>query len=191
MELDEIKQKVLEDVDPPTRKKKQKQIKRVVIQTIIEFSTIIILIFLAFQFIWGIGTVDGRSMYPTLHDGDRAVYYRLEKNFQAGDVVVLDRQEDGIFVKRVVAVAGDVVSIQDGILYVNGRECAVESAVGATNAADGNVEYPLQIGEKELFVIGDNRENSEDSRHFGAIKTSDIEGRVLYYFGYCSRHLVP
>ena len=101
MDMDEIKQRVLEDVDPPSRKKKRKRIIRVMIQTLIEFISIIAVIFLAFQFIWGIGTVDGMSMYPTLHDGDRAVYYRLEKDIAKGDVVVLDRQEDGIFIKRV------------------------------------------------------------------------------------------
>ncbi len=183
MDMDEIKQRVLEDVDPPSRKKKRKRVIRVMIQTLIEFISIIAAIFLAFQFIWGIGTVDGMSMYPTLHDGDRAVYYRLEKDFAKGDVVVLDRQEDGIFIKRVAAVAGDTVSIQDGSLYVNGRESVIESAAGETTASDSGVEYPLRLGDKEVFVIGDNRENSEDSRHFGAVKTKEIKGKVLFYFG--------
>lgn len=183
MDMDEIKQRVLEDVDPPSRKKKRKRIIRVMIQTLIEFISIIAVIFLAFQFIWGIGTVDGMSTYPTLHDGDRAVYYRLEKDIAKGDVVVLDRQEDGIFIKRVAAVAGDTVSIQDGSLYVNGRECVIESAAGKTIVPDSGIEYPLRLGDKEVFVIGDNRENSEDSRHFGAVKTEEIKGKVLFYFG--------
>lgn len=183
MEMDEIKQRVLEDVDPPSRKKKRKRVFRIMLQTLIEFASIIAVIFLAFQFLWGIGTVEGRSMYPTLHDGDRAVYYRLEKNPEKGDVVVLDRQKDGIFIKRVVAVAGETVNIQDGTLYVDGKECIIESAVGETNISDREIEYPLQLGDKEIFVIGDNRENSEDSRHFGAVKTEDIEGKVLFYFG--------
>lgn len=100
-----------------------------------------------------------------------------------GDVVVLDRQKDGIFIKRVVAVAGDTVNIQDGTLYVDGRECIVESAVGETHIPDRGIEYPLQLGDKEIFVIGDNRGNSEDSRHFGAVRTEDIKGKVLFYFG--------
>lgn len=183
MDMDEIKQRVLEDVDPPSRMKKRKRAIRVVIRTLLEFAAITAVIFLAFHSIWGIGTVDGQSMYPTLHDGDRAVYYRLEKDLAKGDVVVLDRQEDGIFIKRVAAVAGDTVSIQDGRLYVNGRECVIRSAVGETTIPENGVEYPLRLGDKEVFVIGDNRENSEDSRHFGAVKAGEIKGKVLFYFG--------
>ena len=69
----------------------------------------------------GISTVDGNSMYPTLHDKDIVIYNRRCKEYKAGDIVAIARPSGEDYVKRVIAVAGDMVNIQDGKVYVNGE----------------------------------------------------------------------
>jgi len=86
-------------------------------------------------------------------------------------------------VKRIVAVAGDTVNIEGGVLYVNGAEVDYNFTIGKTSSEGNSVAYPLLIQENEVFVLGDNRENSEDSRSFGPVSISDIKGRLLWYFG--------
>lgn len=183
MEMDEIKQKVLEDVDPPTRTEKRKVRRRNWAKTLLEFAGIIVIIFLLFQFVWGLSVVEGNSMYPTLHDGDLVIYYRLEKSLSKGDVVIIDRPNDETFVKRVAAVAGDTVNIEGGQLYVNGKETDSENILGETAAEGDLVEYPVTLDDGEIFVLGDNRVISEDSRMFGPVKTDDVNGRLLWYLG--------
>lgn len=183
MEMDEIKQKVLEDVDPPTRRAKRKRTRQDWIRTFLEFAVIILLIFLVFQFIWGISTVEGSSMYPTLHDENIVVYSRVDKSYEQGQIIVIDRPGGDIFVKRIVAVAGDTVNIEGGNLYVNGKEIRLDTTIGETREAADALDYPVVVAEGEVFVLGDNRENSEDSRMFGPIKLEDVKGKILWYMG--------
>jgi len=98
-------------------------------------------------------------------------------------VIVLERPDGEEFVKRVVAVAGDTVNIQSGKVYVNGEEAKFKGTLGKTRRTGSSVEYPVVVEDKEVFVLGDNREISEDSREFGTVKTSDIKGRIIWYLG--------
>lgn len=184
MEIDEIKQKVLEDVDPESRRQKKKERRRYRALVTLEFVGLIAVIMLLFYMIMGISTVQGNSMYPTLHNGDRVIYNRRNADYKAGDVIVLKRPDGEEFVKRIVAVAGDTVNIQNGKLYVNGEEEKVEGAIGETKPADeGEVTYPLTVEDNQVFVLGDNREVSEDSRSFGAVSLDDVKGKIALYLG--------
>ncbi len=78
------------------------------------------------------------------------------------------------YVKRVIAVAGDMVNIQDGKVYVNGEEVRYDGEIGTTEKKSSKITYPLRVGDKEVFVLGDNREVSRDSREIGTVKVSDI-----------------
>lgn len=183
MEMDEIKRQILQDVDPTTIKKTKKIRRRSWIHLLIEIAAILLVIGLFFYIGWGMTTVSGSSMYPTLHDGDTAIYFRLDRHFEADDVVLIDRPDGEVFVKRIVAVAGDTVLIEDGVLYVNGREITTEASIGETIQTGDAITYPLTVPENQVFVLGDNRENSEDSRSFGPIDVSDITGRLIAYIG--------
>lgn len=183
MEMKEIKQKVLEDVDPLTKERKRRRRLRFLLHTIIEFTAIIIIICGLFQIVLGIAPVEGNSMFPTLHDKDDVVYNRLTQNFKRGEVIVIDMPGDKQFVKRIVAVAGDTVNIEGGELYVNGKTQNESWAMGKTNIAEGFVEYPYIVKDEEVFVLGDNRENSEDSRMFGAVRLDSIKGNLIWYIG--------
>lgn len=183
MKMDEIRRKVLEDVDPATRLAVRKKRRKALIRTLLAFAGIIFAILLIFQFIWGIAPVSGLSMYPTLHDGDLVLYSRVNGEYKAGDIVKVDRPDGKTFVKRVVATAGDVVNLEGGVLYVNGSEARYAAALGETKATGSVITYPYKVGDGEVFVLGDNRENSEDSRSFGAVALSDIKGKILIYAG--------
>ena len=183
MEMDEIKKKVLENVDPAVKKAKRVRRVKMFFMTLLEFAAIVFIVGVLFYIAYGVSKVDGDSMYPTLHDKDMIIYSRLEKDFKRGDIIAIDMGNGEGFVKRVAAVAGDTVNISEGIVYVNGREWKVEKAMGETVTFKGKVEYPVILQENEVFVIGDNRENSEDSRIFGPIQTDSIKGRLLWYIG--------
>jgi len=126
-------------------------------------------------------TVHHESMTPTLVDGDRILISRLTYHFRspkAGDVVVLtspmSSKED--LVKRVVAVGGDTVAVHDGALYVNG----IRKNEPYLRDRDITGEYPeTKIRPGQVFVLGDNRNNSIDSRYFGPISTNTIIGEAF------------
>lgn len=183
MEIDAIKKKVLEDVDPRLREEKRREARRTRLITSAEFIALIILLVVIFYILMGISTVEGDSMYPTLHDQDKVIYQRRVSEYKAGDIVVLNRPNGDEFVKRIVAAAGDTVNIQAGKLYVNGKETEYKEALGDIIWMSDDIKYPVQVGESEVFVLGDNREISEDSRSFGPVDTRDIAGKLLFYIG--------
>ena len=128
----------------------------------------------------GIARVQGESMRPAFRERDLVLFSRAAA-FRWGDVVIL--QEEGStllrkFIKRVIGVPGDAVEIdEDGRVLVNGQPFGESYAAGLTR--QGRLQYPVILGEGEYFVLGDNRENSRDSRSFGSIKESQIEGKVI------------
>ena len=183
MEIDAIKKKVLEVVDPETRRKKKKEMRIQRLIVTLQFLGIAAVVILIFYILMGISTVDGNSMYPTLHDKDIVIYNRRCKEYKAGDIVAIARPSGEDYVKRVIAVAGDMVNIQDGKVYVNGEEVRYDGEIGTTEKKSSKITYPLRVGDKEVFVLGDNREVSRDSREIGTVKVSDIEGKIEWYMG--------
>lgn len=136
MEIDEIKKKVLEDVDPQLRSQKKKEMRKARLVISLQFLALAAVILLVFYLMMGFSTVTGNSMYPTLHDKDIVAYFRLGKEYKPGDVIVLERPDGEEFVKRVVAVAGDTVNIQSGKVYVNGEEAKFKGTLGKTDGLE-------------------------------------------------------
>jgi signal peptidase I len=119
------------------------------------------------------------SMSPSLTPGQHVLTWKLDAGrheWQPGEIVAFERGSQ-VFVKRVVAVGGDRVGIRDGELFVNGRRVPESYADAAR--IDSVYFGPVSVPAGSVFVLGDNRRNSDDSRDFGAVPTSDIEGRVV------------
>lgn len=123
--------------------------------------------------------VEGDSMMPTLHEEDlvRIVSHREPKRF---DVVVLHppSNEDETYIKRIIGLPGENLSYRNGQLYVNGK--AVGDEFGSLTM-DFSLDQLLkikQIPDDYYFVLGDNREVSQDSRSFGLVNRSDILGTI-------------
>lgn len=146
---------------------------------VIEIMGVFVVLVVILNFMIGISTVNGNSMYPGLREGQIVFYLRLGTHYERGDVVWVKMPSGDRYVKRIVALEGDEVSVKGGKLYVNGELEAEDYVNGETKEMDGIVEYPYKVEPGKVFVIGDNREHSVDSRVFGAVVKSQIKGKLL------------
>jgi signal peptidase I len=140
--------------------------------------------FLASRFIVTAVVVQGRSMTPTLKDGERYYLNRWRYIFlppQRGDIVVIkDPGHNDFAVKRIVGRPYDWLNLKDGILYLNGKrvqEKYLDKGV-RTDTPDLKERW-VQLGRDQYYVLGDNRANSEDSRFYGVVLRENIIGMVI------------
>lgn len=141
-----------------------------------------------FTFVIRMMGVDGHSMLNTLQHGDRllVVNSMLYHDYKYGDIVIL--RKDGVFdddpiVKRVIAVEGQTVDIDfaEGIVYVDGEALDEDYIREPTYTAEGT-EFPLTVSEGSIFVMGDNRNGSSDSRDYrlGTVDTRYVIGKAAF-----------
>ena len=150
-------------------------------EALISAALVLVLVFSLF---FRIIQVDGESMVPTLQNGDKLIVWGAGYEPQRGDVVIVDSYTayGKPLVKRVIAKGGDVVNIdyQAGTVSVNGK--VLQEAYIAEPTYD--VTFPYTVPEGTVFVMGDNRNASLDSRssYVGCIDERDILGKVLLCF---------
>ncbi len=170
-----------------------------------DFVYIFAFVTILFVFAIRLVGVDGDSMYPTLHHADYLcllsnVFYR---DIEPGDVVVITAEEGEFagepIVKRVIATGGQTVDIDfdEGIVYVDG-EALEEPYINEPTYLSYNdmgMQYPLKIEEGSIFVMGDNRNHSADSRYapLGQVDEREVLGKVLciLFPGHGSRNDYP
>lgn len=134
--------------------------------------------------------VDGDSMEPNLHNGEWLIVNKLTYRFsepERGDIIVFHFSEDKDYIKRVIGLPGETVSIEDGNLYINGEqvdEPYLDEAKEKYNKY-GDIPYTedfseVTVPEGEIFVMGDNRPRSQDSRYsqVGTIELERVVGRA-------------
>ena len=142
---------------------------------------------LVFSFVFRIIQVDGSSMVPTLTNGDKLIVWGAGYTPERGDVVIVDSYTTygKPLVKRVIAKGGDTISIdyETGTVTVNG-EVLQEDYIAEPTYLGYDVEFPYTVPEGTVFVMGDNRNQSLDSRssYIGCIDEQDILGKVLVCF---------
>lgn len=176
--------------------KKRKKISANLIKEILSWMFgMVTAVFIAFVIVYAVGmsvTMIGVSMEPVLQNGQNVLinrYAYLIVSPKVGDVVAFlpnGNENSHYYIKRVVASAGDTVQIMEGRLYVNGVQVMESEESGYDKmAVAGIAENPLTLGNDEYFVLGDNRNNSEDSRsaNIGPIKGKDIVGKVWFHMG--------
>ena len=141
-----------------------------------------------FTFVICMMGVDGHSMLNTLQHGDRllVVNSMLYHDYKYGDIVILRKNgvfDDDPIVKRVIAVEGQTVDIDfaEGIVYVDGEALEEDYIREPTYTAEGT-EFPLTVPEGSIFVMGDNRNGSSDSRDYrlGTVDTRYVIGKAAF-----------
>lgn len=171
--------------------KQKKKINMTAVKEILTWiAEILLAVLTAYTLVYFVGlrtSVVGQSMAETLNGGDEILVNRFiykVTNPKPNDIVVFlpnGNEKSHYYVKRVIAVPGDEVLIEDGTVYVNGEEFS-EEIQGASIEEAGLAGEALVLGPDEYFVLGDNRNNSEDSRYanIGNIKKEHIIGKAWF-----------
>jgi len=178
---------------------KNKKDKYDILYSILDFLRMILVAFiilmLVFTFVLRKNTVVGSSMYPTLEDGEHVIVNVAASyltDIERFDVVVVHSPDNkDLWVKRVIGLPGETISYQDGILYVDNKE--IEEPFLDKNYAEQVVKQqqlktftqdmaPVTLKDNEYFLMGDNRNNSMDSRSVGPFTRDKIiaKGMLIY-----------
>lgn len=200
--MSEIRQKETEIPDiqetrrkkPPAgkkRKKRAKQSRKKTVTTVtkkkkldplakllIKIAVLAIIVVIVMTWILGLHRMTGNNMFPFVKDGDLCIVYKLD-DYTTGDVVLYRNDEGKMKLGRIVAVGGQSVDFpKDGGYTVDGYQPS-EEITYQTFGADV-VKYPIDVGEDEVFIMNDFRSDTDDSRQFGCVKKSDIDGKLLF-----------
>ena len=151
------------------------------LRTLKLFLATFLVCYLLLRFVVGISWISGHSMEPGIPNGSMVFYLRLTRDYQVGDAVPIRMPSGMFYIKRIVAMEGSEVDLKDGTLYVDGIPEQSTEALGRTDPQGDHVAYPCLLGEGEIFVLGDNREDSVDSRTYGPMVLTQIEGKILFY----------
>lgn len=135
-------------------------------------------------------SVYGSSMYPALNDGDQLIVEKVSYRFgepKRFDIIVFNEMEAGKeepvhYIKRVIGLPGETVNITDGKIYIDGKELQEDYGYYLEQKEMEGYDFsePVLIGDNEYFVLGDNRNDSLDSRKIGCISKNDIVGKAVF-----------
>lgn len=158
-----------------------------ILETIVFVGSLFIVVYL---FVMQPNQVKGASMDPTFNSGDyiftSKVTYKM-RGYNRGDVVVFrsPHNPDIEYIKRIIGVPGDQVMVKDSEVYVNGKKLTEDYIAAKTNLWEGGFSKNGEastVPDGMLFVMGDNRPRSSDSREFGPIPMESVIGQVFYRY---------
>ena len=163
-----------------TKKEVIKEILGWIVYIVIVFA----MVYLIITFVGQRTKVDGSSMEPSLSDGDNLIVEKLSYRFhdpERYDIIVFPYQhaENVYYIKRIIGLPGETVQVIDGYVYINGE--LLDEHYGAEVMLDSGIaKDPIELGDDEYFVLGDNRNHSSDSRDasVGVLKKDQLVGRA-------------
>ena len=175
-------QTVSSSVSRPTEKRAERPLPNSLLKELafygIKLAVILLVAMLIFTFFYGVHRVNDPGMMPALRDGDLVIFNRFDRSPTNNDLVVLDF-EGQRQIRRVVARAGDTVDITGEGLIVNGAIVRELGIYYFTHRFEEGIDFPLTVGEGQVFVLGDARPNATDSRIYGPVNISDTLGTVV------------
>ncbi len=184
----------IESQEKSNEKKEKKKEKASPLQDFVEIIDAVIIAIvsaiLVLSLVFRTGYVDGPSMMSTMLNGDRYIVSGLFYTPKAGDIVVFQPEmtanDYSLWVKRVIATEGQTVDFsEDGEVFVDGvklEELYLDSHQTTLLKSHSKIKFPLTVPSGHVFVMGDNRLDSKDSRDIGCIDVRKILGRVLFRF---------
>lgn len=120
--------------------------------------------------------VSGNAMSPTYNTGDYLFINKLAKNFNRGDVVIVRlEQQNAFFIKRIIGLPTEKIEIKNGSVLINGQPLNEGYYTGETPG-----DISVSLSQDQFFVLGDNRTESYDSRSYGPVSRSGIQGKVFF-----------
>ncbi len=148
----------------------------------IKYVLVAVCVLFIFLYVVSFQQVVGPSMKPNYLEGEVFLLNKIKYRFsevKRFEVIVLNSDQAKFMIKRVIGLPGDELEYKDDQLYINGKSMKEEfSKTGKTDNYSLKKINIEKIPEGYYFVVGDNRENSQDSRYFGLIKKKDIVGKV-------------
>lgn len=154
----------------------------------------IVAAFIVRYFLFAPIIVEGHSMMPTLHNHDRVIINKFSYDIgepERFDIIVFHATKKKDFIKRVIGLPGEHIAYRNDVLYVDGEKVKEPYLRPYKQKVSGNLTYDFTLQEKigrytvpegELFVMGDNRRNSYDSRNIGTIDIDDVVGEAAVLF---------
>ncbi len=174
-----------EELEKNKTQEKEYSLKREIISTILYLLVVVALTFLFVRYVGQRTHVNGSSMNVTLEDGDNLIVDKISYRFkdpERFDIIVFPYQykEDTYYIKRIIGLPGETVQVTDGMVYIDGELLDESYGKEVMNSA-GVALNPIELGEDEYFVLGDNRNNSSDSRDpsVGNIHKDQIIGKAF------------
>ncbi len=154
------------------------------ISIIIYIAVVLLFSYVILTYVGQRTVVSGDSMYDTLEDGDNLIVDKLSYRFheiERFDVIVFRFQGSNVhYIKRIIGLPGETVKIEDGTIYINGK--VLDESYGYEKMIDSGIaKDEITLGDDEYFVLGDNRNDSKDSRDpsVGKIPRSYIDGKAF------------
>lgn len=160
------------------RVKKRTTLFQEIMYLLIKIAFILVIVCFLFTFMFGLLRYNSGNMSPAVHSGDLIMFYRLDKSYAVNDLLLV-KYEDAYQIQRVAAKSGDVVDITEEGLTINGSLQYESNIYTETTQFSEGITFPLTVGEGQIFVLSDNRENATDSRIYGCISESDTYGTVM------------
>lgn len=163
---------------------KKERIKNILINILVIVGTLLFI-----NYISQLAITCGNSMNNTLHDGDLLITEKVTKNFKDNnydryDVIIFkpnkkNNENEKYYIKRIIGLPGETVRIEDGSIYINNNK--LSENYGKEEMIDsGSADQEYLLKEDEFFVLGDNRNNSLDSRYIGPVKKEQILSHAIF-----------
>ena len=170
------KKKNRKDHRPP---RKPASTKRLAVSLLIKAGVILAVLWLTFTFILGMTINQGNNMHPAINDGDLVVSLKLQRPYL--NAAVLYRHDGKAMTGRVVGLPGNVMDISEsGRLLIDGAVAAEEIYYNTQKAEGSDIRFPYTVEDGMAFILNDYREDTNDSRSFGAVDMKDIDGPILF-----------